>query len=677
VSTRRSCFIRSEVVSSEEVNSRQVKKIRPPRLSDFYMMETLRYALDTGLHLRSNQIIARASRRLRYRFLYPWAAERMFAFRPENESASPEPCVAFDEAGAARLSDRQAILSKADDLMRNRFEFLNLAPVDLPFPIDWDIAPDGDGLWQYNLHYGEWAIPLVQAYLLTSRAEYRDCMVRLLLDWIDRNPPGRQPGWDPYPISRRVIAWSRVATALVGDPLWLSFWRDHLSMSLRQQAKLLAANLESDLLNNHLLANYRALAWVGLLFPSWPESREFTELGLNGLWSEMRRQVLPDGVHDERSISYHTIVLQDLLETWWLASKRGVRTPDDVPATLLKMMEFLSATRAPDGAWPMVNDSVPGYPVDPGIVLKAGVALLGKGAAVTGNATSSYLAWFGLLPAATAGSGVGEALSGIGMERANPAGAGNLLRSKTAEVLPPAKEFAPAATFLNAGYAVLRDGDDGYLFFDAGPLGPERMPGHGHADALSIVLYGNGRPMIVDPGVYTYRAGQWRDHFRSTSAHNTVTVDAQDQCVFWGPFRVAYPVAAKILDHSSTHVTGQHEGYRRLSPPLVHRRRVELTDRGRWSIFDRFEGSGRHEFNLTLQLAEAADAQIDGLVCRACWPDGSILQIDPVSAPEKALASVENDWVSPAWNVKIQAPRYCLRWVSNVPSENSLILTVN
>jgi uncharacterized heparinase superfamily protein len=641
------------------------------------MMETLRCALDTAHHMRSSQIVARASRRLRYRFLYPWAAERMFALRPEYVSVSPEACVVFDEVGAARLSDRLAILSKADDLMRNRFEFVNLPAVDLPFPIDWNLAPDGDGLWQYNLHYGEWALPLVQAYLLTSRAEYRDCVVRLLLVWIDGNPPGRQPGWDPYPISRRLVAWSRVAAALVGDPLWLSFWRDHLSMSLRQQARLLAANLESDLLNNHLLANYRALAWVGLLFPSWPESRELTELGLSGLWSEMRRQVLPDGVHDERSISYHTIVLQDLLETWWLASKRGVRSPDDVPATLLKMVEFLIATRAPDGTWPMVNDSVPGYPVDPAAVIEAGTALLAKGAPVTPNATSSYLAWFGLLRRTTARSGNGRALSGKAVARANPAGVGNQLRAKTAVVLPRTEASAPASIFLNAGYAVLRDGDDGYLFFDAGPLGPERMPGHGHADALSIVLYGNGRPMIVDPGVYTYQAGQWRDHFRSTAAHNTVTVDAQDQCVFWGPFRVAYPVAAKILDHSSTHATGQHEGYRRLSPRLVHRRRVELTNHRRWLIFDRFEGSGRHEFNLTLQFAEAADAQIDGLVCRAQWPDGSVLQIDPVGAPQRAVASVEVDWVSPAWNVKMQAPRYSLRWVSNAPSETSLIMTVN
>ncbi len=93
---------------------------------------------------------------------------------------------------------------------------------------------------------------------------------------------------------------------------------------------------------------------------------------------EMRRQVLPDGVHNERSISYHTIVLQDLLETWWLARQTGVTVPEDVQPTLISMLQFLSDTRTPDGAWPMVNDSVPDYPINPESMLIAGTRIFGE-----------------------------------------------------------------------------------------------------------------------------------------------------------------------------------------------------------------------------------------------------------------------------------------------------------
>jgi uncharacterized heparinase superfamily protein len=613
-------------------------------------MYDVRLALDTGRHMECSQIVARASRRLRYRFLYPWAATRLFEVDAEREDLLPaKSAVGLNEGAAASAVDRETLIAKASALAENQFEFLNLPPVVLPNPIDWRFAPDEDRLWQYNLHYGDWAIPLAHAYLLTGEQTYRDALIRHIGDWVDTNKVGEEPGWEPYPISRRLVAWSRASHALSGDPAWNRFWNERLGPSLRQQAKVLASNLETDLANNHLIANFRALAWVGLSFPHWPESSRLCRLGLEGLWSEMRRQVLADGVHDERSISYHGIVLQDLLETSWLALQCNVSLPDDLGPTLLKMARFLEATRAPDGSWPMVNDSVPGYPSGLELLTKAVRNVFDDGAPPP-QVNDSYSALF---------------TGGLRYSTGKPC----------AESVPRLSDDA-GCVFPDAGYAVLRGDGGDFMVFDAGRLGPERMPGHGHADALSIVLYGKGRPMIVDPGVYSYSAGPWRDYFRSTIAHNTVTVDGQDQCVFWGPFRVAYPVEARILDYSPTHVEGLHSGYRRLLQPIEHRRRVELVDRGVWRIIDRFSGTGQHEFALTLQLAPGTEAEITAAnSCVACWPDGSFLKIKPEYALKDASAGIENSWVSTNWNVKVSSVRYCLRWSSEAPVENVIVLT--
>ena len=612
-------------------------------------MHEVRLALDTGRHMECSQIVARASRRLRYRFLYPWAASRLFEVDAENGDPPPgEAAAGLNERAAAGVSDRDALLGKARAIAENKFEFLNLPPVVLPNPIDWLSSPGEDRLWQYNLHYGDWAVPVAHAYLLTGEKTYRDALIRHIGDWIGSNKVGEEPGWEPYPISRRLVAWSRVSHALSGDPDWRSFSNERLGASVRQQAKVLASNLETDLANNHLIANFRALAWVGLSFPHWPESIRLRRLGLEGLWNEMRRQVLADGVHDERSISYHAIVLQDLLETSWLALQRDIKLPDDLGPTLLRMARFLEATQAPDGSWPMVNDSVPGYPAGVDLLAPAVRDVFDDGARLP-QTSNSYAALF------TGGVGYGAGRPCI-------------------ETLTESMEDA-CCVFPDAGYAVLRGAGGDFMFFDAGPLGPERMPGHGHADALSIVLYGKGRPMIVDPGVYSYSAGPWRDSFRSTIAHNTVTVDGQDQCVFWGPFRVAYPVEARILDHSPTHVEAEHSGYRRLLQPLVHRRRVELADQGVWRIIDHFQGTGQHEFVLTLQLAPEAEAEISANTCVARWPDGSVLTIQPDGALKSANATIENSWVSTNWNVKIKGLRYCLRWSSPAPFESGIVLT--
>ena len=52
--------------------------------------------------------------------------------------------------------------------------------------------------------------------------------------------------------------------------------------------------------------------------------------------------------------------------------------------------------------------------------------------------------------------------------------------------------------------------------------------GHGHADALSIQLMTDGRPVLIDPGTFCYVCPE-RDRFRGTAAHNTLQVDGRDQ----------------------------------------------------------------------------------------------------------------------------------------------------
>ena len=78
--------------------------------------------------------------------------------------------------------------------------------------------------------------------------------------------------------------------------------------------------------------------------------------------------------------------------------------------------------------------------------------------------------------------------------------------------------------------------DERWLVLDAGPLGDG---GHGHYDALHFEAYAYGRPLVVDPGRYTYSESgpNWRRWFKGTAAHNTVTVDGLDQT----PYRRGKP----------------------------------------------------------------------------------------------------------------------------------------
>jgi Heparinase II/III-like protein/Heparinase II/III N-terminus len=117
--------------------------------------------------------------------------------------------------------------------------------------------------------------------------------------------------------------------------------------------------------------------------------------------------------------------------------------------------------------------------------------------------------------------------------------------------LAPRLDLPPAAQGLTAlsqtGYAVLRT-DRVWLAFDCGPPGPAFLPAHAHADALSVQIWIDGRPVVVDPGAYTYEPGPERDWFRSTLAHSTVAVGGRDQFELWGAFRAGPLPEVRLVD---------------------------------------------------------------------------------------------------------------------------------
>jgi len=156
------------------------------------------------------------------------------------------------------------------------------------------------------------------------------------------------------------------------------------------------------------------------------------------------------------------------------------------------------------------------------------------------------------------------------------------------------------------GYTVLRSGDD-QVVFDAGPISPPHLPPHAHADVLSFSLWADGSPLVVDPGAYAY-TGPARRAFRSTAAHNTVEVAGRDQCELWGDFRAAFPPRVRALPvvrgaGGVLLARGRHDGYRRLSEPVVHQRALVLIPREGIVVIDLLQGRSPQPVRSFLHLA--------------------------------------------------------------------------
>jgi uncharacterized heparinase superfamily protein len=176
--------------------------------------------------------------------------------------------------------------------------FLNQARPLRVDAIDWQAAAETK-LWRYNLHYFDylhWPV-----YPVATKAQLID-------SWIAANPPTAGDGWEPYPLSLRVVNWIKAwtGTELAQPP---QPWLD----SLATQLAWLERRLEYHLLANHLLKNGKALLFGGVFFTG-PEAERWRARGLEILLREADEQILADGGHYERSPMYHCIVLEDYLD---------------------------------------------------------------------------------------------------------------------------------------------------------------------------------------------------------------------------------------------------------------------------------------------------------------------------------------------------------------------------
>ena len=376
-------------------------------------------------------------------------------------------------AAPARLADRAPLplfAPRPPRAVRTRdgWRFTFLAhTLECPDPIAWRLGGPGaeHQLWRMNLHYFEWAEPLPD-----------DQFVAAVDQWIAAYPPfvpgAADDGWNSYALSLRVTVWLQQLAMRRArlDPAWT----EHVTNHVARQLRFLETHLETDIGGNHLVKNIAALLWGSTAIDS-ADAPRWRATGLRLLGTALA-QILPDGMHFERSASYHAQVLGDLLEI------RHALGADPFTGALDSAI-VRAAQVAADLAHP-----------------NGGPALFGD--------------------------------AGLTMARA-PRDLREAARALTGQAFAP----RPAFDLPHGGYAGLRVGND-LLLVDAGPLGPDSLPGHAHGDIGAIEWSLAGERIIVDQGVLSYVAGAARDMSRAAANHNTLAAPGADQGDFFGAFRL-------------------------------------------------------------------------------------------------------------------------------------------
>lgn len=391
--------------------------------------------------------------------------------------------------------------------------FLNKSS-KLSFPDSWNDETNHSKLWLYNLHYFDWLVSKKCHLNINNNFD-------IINQWITDNPIGQGNGWESYTLSLRVINWIKALCNYLPST-------KRIEDSLYRQCQFLSNNIEYHILGNHLFENAKALIFAGCFF-SGHESDKWLKKGLDILDKEIHEQVLNDGANFELSPMYHNIILFDILDLYNLAVNNNnaevTLRKNSWGKLAVKMLSFSEAMSHPDGEVSFFNDSAIGI-APPFKFLKYYAENLGINVPtkknVCCNDTPSNLLFFD-----------------------------------------------------KAGYVAI-ESSSFKAILDVAKVGPDYIPGHGHADTLSFELSFFGERVFVNSGTSEYGLTKERLRQRQTAAHNTIDVDGEDSSEVWSGFRVArraYP-STPLINQSKNNIliSSSHNGYKRLSGNVTHKR---------------------------------------------------------------------------------------------------------
>jgi hypothetical protein len=124
------------------------------------------------------------------------------------------------------------------------------------------------------------------------------------------------------------------------------------------------------------------------------------------------------------------------------------------------------------------------------------------------------------------------------------------------------------------------------VFFAA--RSPVEIEGHAHTDPMGFDFTALGKPLVVDPGRFTYREGADRRAFKSATSHNTITVNHREPFEYLSNATLGPQKEAAILRVIDEPNLLAAEAVQQNYEPAIHRRVVALVDAVALVVLDRF-----------------------------------------------------------------------------------------
>ena len=377
--------------------------------------------------------------------------------------------------------------------LKSDFNYLNYSPLrsytfiflnekkDLSYPINWN-SSKWKRLWQFNLHYFDWLRKDLDEYLISKRKNLFLLNSKILIEnWILSNPIGKGDGWHSYTISLRLRNWIwllKVIPELENKKILESIWIQFLWLNNHK---------EYCYEGNHLIENITSLIISSLQFSSSFSDKIFKN-SLKELESQLNKQILQDGGHEERSAYYHFLLLDRLIETACVINSINNQRPKFLVKKLELMLSWAELVILKNNKLPIFNDSPQDIIKSPDEIIRFAKSYLFKKD-------------FGC-------KGLRRLLIKKSIHTNTKLSTNSKNIKKVISDLP------------QTGWTIIRPNNNDEFCFKNGTPCPKHLPPHVHSDLCSFTISSNGESILSNCGTSEYENTKIRLFERSAMAHN-------------------------------------------------------------------------------------------------------------------------------------------------------------
>ena len=487
--------------------------------------------------------------------------------------------------------------------------------------INWRYWPVRDNELRWQLHRHKWFTPMGKAYRVSKDEKYAEEWVRQYIDWIRKNPyvkvnkseyeittdsqlradaENARYAWRPLEVSHRLQDQPQQFQLFIDSPAFTAEFLTEFLVNYHKHAEHIMGNYSEK--GNHLLFEAQRMLYAGTFFPEFKNATTWRDSGVEILNREIKVQVYDDGGQYELCPHYHLASIEIFIKALEVADVNGFREvfPQSYIDTVEKMIMFYADISFPDYTNPCFSDAK--------LVTKK-------------NMLSHFKEWTTIFPE-------NQAIRYWATEGQDGELPGHLSKG-----------------YLNSGFFIFRNGWDEEALQMVVKAGPPAF-WHNQPDNGTFEIWYDGKILFQDSGSYVYAGDeeimQWRNLFRSTAMHNTLTLNDKDientdsKTLLWKP-----EGDVQIL------VT-ENQSYEKLK----HRRSIFFVDGKYFVIVDEAVGTAKGMVKLHYQIPRrrGSNSPLE-MTFHTDAEDGSNMKMK-CFGPEGMVMEKTFGWVSTAYMQK-------------------------